>query len=112
MSQLLIVQSSKREPANQLFTKGLTLFNSLCKLRPCSSIASATLAVAVFPEPKLSPARLFGRKPQADGSVELALGFTKASPVRKACANCWTTNCDFRLVIQMRVFRISTANSS
>ena len=52
MSQLLIVQSSKREPNVQLFAKGLNLFNSLCKLRPCSSIASATLAVAVFPRTK------------------------------------------------------------
>jgi len=52
MSQLLIVQSSKSELTNQLFTKGLTLFNSLCKLRPCSNIASATLAVAVFPRTK------------------------------------------------------------
>jgi hypothetical protein len=52
MSHLLIVQSSGREPPNQLFAEGLTLFNTLCKVRPSDSIESATLAVSVFPRTK------------------------------------------------------------
>ncbi len=52
MSHLLIVQSSKREPANQFFARALSLFSTLFKLRPCSSVPSDTLSVAVFPRTK------------------------------------------------------------
>lgn len=52
MSQLLIVQSSEWEPPNLLFGAGLTLFDTLCELRPSDSIEGATLSVAVFPRTK------------------------------------------------------------
>jgi hypothetical protein len=52
MSHLLIVQNAESENANGVFAEGLSLFSTLCGLRPCDSVAGRTLAVAVFPRAK------------------------------------------------------------
>ncbi len=52
MSHLLIVQDSEGQTVNRVFAEGLALFGSLCRLRPCDSVAGPRLAVAVFPRAK------------------------------------------------------------
>lgn len=52
MSHLLIVQDSEREATNEIFAEGLALFSTLWGLSPCDSVASANLAVSVFPRTK------------------------------------------------------------
>jgi hypothetical protein len=52
MSHLLIVQSLESERAKQLFAEGLTLFNTLCRVRPSDTILSPTLLVSVLPRAK------------------------------------------------------------
>jgi hypothetical protein len=58
ISHLLIVQSSARDCVREYFTRGVTSFNQLHKLRPCDSVTSPGLAVSVFPRTKTRPSKI------------------------------------------------------